>query len=160
MKYHIEAAQADDFLNIAALDRLAWPQMADTFIPDGEHIWRVWNDYATLLVARVVERGPLTESQDIAGALVQFPTRTGEFFLHKLFVHPLCRGMGIGSALMRAALAQATAPVLLTVDPANLPAVKLYESLGFAVRERVNGYYRPHEDRFIMVFTPTKPQTA
>lgn len=160
MKFHIEAARPDDFLNIAALDRIAWPELPDTYIPDGEHIWRVWCDYGTLLVARISERGPLSESQDIAGALIHFPTRTGEVFLHKLFVHPICRNLGIGSALMKAALTSATAPVLLTVDPQNVPAIKLYENMGFRVRERVPGYYRPHEDRCIMVFSPTNPQTA
>lgn len=155
MKYQIEPARPDDFLNIAALDRIAWPNVADTFIPDGEHIWRVWCDYGTLLVARVSERGPLSESNDIAGALVHFPTRGGELFLHKLFVHPLCRGLGIGSALMRQALSTATAPVLLTVDPENHHAVKLYEGMGFNIRDRVQGYYRPHEDRYIMVYTPS-----
>lgn len=155
MKYRIEPARPDDFLNIAALDRIAWPEVPDTFIPDGEHIWRVWCDFGTLLVARITERGPLCESNDIGGALVHFPTRTGELFLHKLFVHPLCRNMGLGSALMREALSTATAPVLLTVDPENVHAVKLYEGMGFKIRERIKGYYRPHEDRCIMAYTPT-----
>ena len=154
MKYHIERAKPDDFLSVAALDRIAWPDRSDTFIPDGEHIWRVWLDYGTLLVARISEREPLCESQDIGGALVHFPTRDGELFLHKLFVHPICRNRGIGSALMSEALRSATAPVLLTVDPQNASAVKLYESMGFRVREQVKGFYRPHEDRCLMVFTP------
>ena len=154
MKYHIERAKPDDFLSVAALDRIAWPEISDTFIPDGEHIWRVWLDYGTLLVARIYERDSLCESQDIAGALVHFPTRDGELFLHKLFVHPICRNMGIGSALMSEALKSATAPVLLTVDPRNTTAVKLYASLGFRVREQIKGFYRPHEDRCLMVFTP------
>ncbi len=154
MKYHIETAKPDDFLNVAALDRIAWPEVPETYIPDGEHIWRVWCDYGSLLVARVDERGPLSQSGDIAGALVAFPTRTNEIFLHKIFVHPVCRGSGIGSALMQAALKDAKAPVLLTVDPNNAPAVQLYKNFGFEVGQRINGYYRPHEDRFLMVYRP------
>ncbi len=154
MKYSIETAKPNDFLNVAALDRMAWPDARDTFIPDGEHIWRVWCDYGQLLVARVSERGPLSHTEDIAGALVSFPTRTNEVFLHKIFVHPVCRGSGIGSALMREALAGATAPVLLTVDPTNAPAVQLYKNFGFQIRERINGYYRPHEDRYLMAYQP------
>lgn len=148
----IEAAKSTDYLNVAALDRLAWPIVPDVFIPDGEHIWRVWSDTATLLVARRTDESPLRETHDIAGALVQFPTKSGELFLHKLMVHPDCRGGGIGTELMKAALAQANVPVLLTVDPKNAPAVQLYQSLGFAVREHIRGFYRPHEDRYLMVY--------
>ncbi|RLT12139.1 MAG: N-acetyltransferase [Planctomycetota bacterium] len=155
MPIRIESAQATDYLKVAALDRLAWPIVPDVFIPDGEHIWRVWSDTATLLVARRTDEPPLPESYDIAGALVQFPTKRGELFLHKIIVHPNCRGTGIGTELMKAALAQAEVPVLLTVDPSNAPAVKLYQSLGFTIREHIRGFYRPHEDRYLMSYRPT-----
>ena len=59
---------------------------------------------------------------------------------------------------MQAALAQADVPVLLTVDPNNKPAVHLYEQLGFTVREHIRGFYRPHEDRYLMVCS--KPEIA
>ncbi len=55
---------------------------------------------------------------------------------------------------MREALKRAATAVLLTVDPANTAAVQLYRNFGFEVRERVTGYYRPHEDRNVMVYTP------
>jgi len=155
MPIRIEPAHATDYLNVAALDRLAWPIVPEVFIPDGEHIWRVWSDTATLLVARRIDDPPLPESHDIAGALVQFPTKRGELFLHKIMVHPDCRGTGVGTELMKAALAQANVPVLLTVDPNNTPAVKLYQSLGFTIREHIRGFYRPHEDRYLMAFLPT-----
>lgn len=150
----IEPAQANDYLQIAALDRFAWPVIPDVFIPDGEHIWRVWSDTATLLVARVTDGSPpLCVSNDIAGALIQFPTNKGELFLHKVMVHPDCRGQGIGTQLMQAALALANSPVVLTVDPKNKPAVHLYEQLGFKVREHIRGFYRPHEDRYLMMYS-------
>ena len=150
----IELARTTDYLQIAALDRIAWPIVPDVFIPDGEHIWRVWSDTATLLVARIAAGSPpLSESNDIAGALVQFPTKSGELFLHKVMVHPDCRGAGIGTQLMQAALSQASHPVLLTVDPSNKPAVHLYEQLGFTVREHIRGFYRPHEDRYLMIYS-------
>ncbi|MCX7421567.1 MAG: N-acetyltransferase [Planctomycetia bacterium] len=150
----IESARTTDYLQIAALDRFAWPVVPDVFIPDGEHIWRVWSDTGTLLVARIAESTPpLRESHDIAGALVQFPTKHGELFLHKVMVHPDCRGDGIGTQLMQAALIQADRTVLLTVDPNNKAAVHLYEQLGFTVREHIRGFYRPHEDRYLMMFS-------
>ena len=155
----IEAARTTDYLKIAALDRIAWPIVPDVFIPDGEHIWRVWSDTATLLVARTINgSSPLHESNDIAGALVQFPTKSGELFLHKVMVHPDCRGIGIGTQLMQAALSQANQPVLLTVDPNNKSAVHLYERLGFRVRDHIRGFYRPHEDRYLMIFSKQEPR--
>ncbi len=41
MPIRIESAQATDYLNVAALDRLASPIVLDVFIPDGAHIWCV-----------------------------------------------------------------------------------------------------------------------
>jgi [ribosomal protein S18]-alanine N-acetyltransferase len=152
MTYTITPANPGDFLRVAALDRRVWPHTPDTFIPDGEHVWRIWCDFATLLVARLDdETTTLQDTGDIAGALVMFPTKQRELCLHKIMVHPYCRGMRIGSALMERALEIADAPVLLTVDPNNTSAVALYRKFGFEVRDRIDGYYRPHEDRFIMV---------
>ncbi len=148
----IEPARPEEFLHVAALDRIAWPETPDTFIPDGEHIWRVWCSYGTLLVARSEESADeLVETGRVAGAVVMFPTTTEEWFLHKIMVHPDCRGQGIGTALMQDALRRASAPVLLTVDPANEPAVQLYRNFGFEIRERIEGFYRPHEHRCLMV---------
>ena len=143
MTYHIATARTTDFLAIAALDRCAWPARPDEFIPDGEQV----------LVARLDdEQPPLAETERIAGAVVMFPTRGGETFLHKIMVHPACRGQGLGSELMQAALVVAPSRLLLTVNPENAPAVRLYEKFGYRVREHVPGYYRPHEHRYVMVY--------
>ena len=157
--YEIVPATPRDFLPVAALDRIAWPVAPDTFIPDGEHVWRVWCERATVLIARL-NAARLPETENVAGVLLMFPTIGTECFLHKIMVHPDCRGQGIGSALMRAGLARATMPTLLTVDPANAPAVGLYQKLGFVIRDRVAGYYRPHEDRYLMQFTPSRERVA
>ncbi len=150
--YKIKLAQPGHFLDVAALDRIAWPEEPDTYIPDGEHAWRLWCEYATVLIS--VESQP-DQRELVTGALLMFPTNTSEIFLHKIMVHPDYRGKGIGSALMQQALQDAQDVVLLTVNPENTPAIKLYESFGFNVRTRVEGYYRPHEHRLIMEFQPT-----
>lgn len=150
MSWILEPAGCADFLAIAALDRIAWEHTGERFIADGEHVWRVWCEYATVLVARSPEALP--HSDHVAGALVMFPTRDGRLFLHKIMVHPACRGGGLGTELMRAALQRTSAAVLLTVDPANEAAVKLYRNFGFVVHQHVAGYYRPHEDRLVMVY--------
>ncbi len=153
MAHKIQPAAASDFLAIAALDRIAWRHTGEPFIADGEHVWRVWCEYAVVLVARQ-DGEPTDDTGDMVGTTVMFPTVDGEWFLHKIMVHPERRGGGVGSGLMRAALARADAPVLLTVDPANVAAVQLYEGYGFAVRQHVEGYYRPHEHRNVMVYVP------
>lgn len=152
MDYQIKQAHAQDFLEIAALDRIAWPIEPDTFIPDGEHAWRLWCEYATVLIAISFRK---ESQQTLAGALLMFPTNTDEIFLHKIMVHADFRGQGIGSALMKQALQRADQVVLLTVNPENTPAVKLYESFGFQVRKKIEGYYRPHEHRLLMEFKPS-----
>ena len=159
MSQTIESANMNDFLKIAALDRVAWVHTGEAFIADGEHVWRVWCEYGTLLVSRNHPEDPLlAESGEIAGALVMFMTNHQEQFLHKIMVHPQLRGQGIGTQLMQAALAAAQVPVLLTVDPENKAAVKLYENFGFSVRRRIEGYYRDHEHRYLMVYHPPEPK--
>lgn len=146
----VRRAVSSDFLQIAELDRIAWPDQPDTFIPDGEHIWRVWVEHATVLVAEL--DGP-TGTQ-ICGAAVMFPTQGHELFLHKIMVDQDHRGKGLGTSLMSHMLATASKPVLLTVDPANVPACRLYEQMGFRIRKTVAGFYRPHEDRHVMEYIP------
>ena len=147
----IDVAQTTDFLNIAALDRIAWKRTGDNFIPDGEHVWRVWCEYATVLVARRDQPDSLPDTEDIAGAVVVFPGNGSENVLHKIMVHPDVRGAGIGTELMRAAIDRSTRPLLLTVDPVNAAAVTLYRNFGFEVQRLVEGYYRSHEHRYVMV---------
>jgi ribosomal protein S18 acetylase RimI-like enzyme len=151
--YEITQATPREFLQVAALDRMAWPVEADVFIPDGEHAWRLWCEHAVVLIAKLSGR-TVSHSEHVIGALLMFPTVQGETFLHKIMVHPQARGLGIGSALMKAGLARATTKTLLTVNPQNTAAVKLYQNFGFEIRELVKGYYRPHEDRYVMEFNP------
>jgi len=157
--FTLRRATARDFLGIAALDRVVWTGARDRFIPDGEHVWRVWCEYARVLVAEMSALPPGPWSP-IAGAALIFPTLDGELFLHKIFVHPACAGGGVGMALLRALLAEAGASVLLTVDPANDRALALYHKLGFTVRREEKGYYRPEEDRLVMVWKPGQMQNA
>lgn len=58
----------------------------------------------------------------------------GEYYLDSLAVLPECRGMGVGSALLRQGIARGQElglSVTLAVDPCNVRAKLLYQSLGF-----------------------------
>ena len=62
------------------------------------------------------------------------------------------RGKGIARLLVQAVLTKASAGsvVKLTVDPNNVPACKLYTSLGFKVLEREEDYFGDGEARLVM----------
>ena len=142
----IRQAQPADFLAVAALDRQAWSENREaTFIPDGEHAWRLWTEHAIVSVY---------EPDDVVlGAALAFPTLSGTFCLHKIFVDRSCRGEGVGTKLMNETLFQIDrlgVACFLTVDPSNEAAIRLYESFGFVDRDFVKGYYRAAEDRFVL----------
>lgn len=146
--HRIDRAVPDDFLAVAALDRNAWRQNANaTFIPDGEHVWRIWCEHALTFVARDAQG-------DVVGAVLAFPC-VGErlYCLHKIMIRREERGLGIAPQLMAALLTgidRLGARIFLTVDPANAKALRLYEQWGFTDRQFVPGYYRAAEDRLVL----------
>jgi ribosomal protein S18 acetylase RimI-like enzyme len=135
-----------DFLAIAALDREAWKEGENAeFIPDGEHIWRLWTEHAIMFCAEV--------DVQIVGAIVAFPCLDGRYCLHKVFVKRDFRDKGIGSQLFEVLLQEIDekgVSVFLTVSPGNEAAIALYEKWGFDRRELVKGYYREVEDRYVL----------
>lgn len=66
-------------------------------------------------------------------------------FVHALGVHPDFQGKGLSKALVSRAIKEARLQQLkavrLDVVPANLPAVRLYESFGFRFCQKVKMYY-------------------
>ena len=52
MDITIRKSKISDFLEISELDRQAWRDNRNSdFIPDGEHVWRLWVEYSTVFVA-------------------------------------------------------------------------------------------------------------
>ena len=93
--YFVERATKDDrsFMEIAALDRVAW---LPEHHADGEHAWRLWTEHAVVFNARAKAGGALL------GSVLSFPClppAAGEgwavtmFCLHKVRRGPKCRGM-------------------------------------------------------------------
>ena len=146
---HFHKAEISDFLAIAALDRRAWKQNRNSeFIPDGEHVWRLWVEHALCFTAK--------EENTLLGAICAFPCVSGKWFVHKVFVEFEKRGTGIGTKLFGVLLAELDkrkAESFLTVDPVYEHAVRLYEKWGFTERQFVQGYYRPNEDRYVLTRT-------
>ena len=139
-----------DFLAIAALDREAWKQNAhSTFIPDGEHVWRIWCEHSLVFVAK--------EEDQVIGAILAFLCEDENYCLHKVFVANSHRGKGIGAQLFKKMLAQTDEKrkcTFLTVDPQNKAALALYKSWGYEPAEFVKGFYRAEEDRYVLIRSP------
>jgi phosphinothricin acetyltransferase len=144
----------DWFLEIAALDRMAWKDSVDgEFVPDGEHAWRVWTEYAFVGCVS-------NEYGDLLAGLVGFQTnQKGLHFLHKLFVLKSHRGLGLGSKLMdeyARFLDDELLSSIMTTSPQNNAMVKLSDDAGFTTVEEVRGYYRDSENRLLRVREPRK----
>lgn len=75
----------------------------------------------------------------------------GDLDIISIATAPEDRRLGIGSALVKAALAQAAVQrAFLEVDVANAAAVGLYEACGFERLGRRPAYYGPGKDAFLM----------
>ncbi|MDW8288425.1 MAG: GNAT family N-acetyltransferase [Flammeovirgaceae bacterium] len=143
----VRRAKSEEFLAIAALDRVAWTENRySQYIPDGEHVWKLWVEHAYVFVAVVGE--------EIVGVIQAFPCLTPRLYsLHKVFVRKDYRGQKVGSMLMEVFLKEMDrvgGDCFLTVDPVNERAIALYEKWGFHEKVFYKGYYRPEEDRFVM----------
>ena len=83
----------------------------------------------------------------------------GEGYVDNIAVFPQFRGQGIGEALTRALIEYMRCAALefltLEVRASNLPAISLYEKLGFRQEGRRKNFYRhPTEDARIMTLRP------
>ena len=143
----IRKAKISEFTAIAKLDRVAWLEsFKGEFIPDGEHVWRIWVEFASTFVA-------VDEKNNIIGASLAFPCNHGVYNVHKLFVAKEHRGKGIGTELMRVLLEEIDKLQVdssLTVYPKNPSAIALYTKLGFTDKKFEKDYYGEEEDRFIL----------
>jgi ribosomal-protein-alanine N-acetyltransferase len=79
----------------------------------------------------------------------------GDVQVNNIAVRPDCRGLGLGEAMMRFAIAKVRAAdaefMTLEVRPSNAAAVTLYKKLGFEVLGvRKNYYTKPDEDAYVM----------
>ncbi len=141
------AAQAD-FLEIARLDRSAWGAHGHGLrVPDGDHAWRIWVEYAIVVCSRWGNR--------IIGVAVAFPCTQGDLYcIHKIFVERERRGQGVGTRLMRRLLDELDVlgvDIILTVDPAHVAAVGFYRSFGFSIQGHFPDYYGTGEHRLLLL---------
>ena len=75
-------------------------------------------------------RVPLAEIDGVAQGVVVVRTRNAE--LKRFWTQPEARGRGVGARLLDAAITLCHAPARLSVWEWRAPAIRLYESRGFA----------------------------
>jgi ribosomal protein S18 acetylase RimI-like enzyme len=135
MAVTVSIARSEDTALVDALNRLL-PQLTSNAValtPEAVAAI-VTSDGSTLFVAR--------DGDDIVGVLtlVVYRVPTGvKAWIEDVVVDEAARGRGVGEALTRAALDEATANGIRTVDltsrPAREAAHRLYQKLGFATRD-------------------------
>lgn len=100
---------------------------------------------------------------DVVGYLIavlgQGPARQG--WVVSLAVHPHHQKRGVGNSLTAAAesfmAAEACKESVLTVDPENTPALRLYARRGYARIDRLDDHFGPGDHRLLMALPLTEP---
>jgi ribosomal-protein-alanine N-acetyltransferase len=99
----------------------------------------------------VVVRRP---GEEVVGYIVYWRIRD-DVQINNVAVHPDCRGLGLGEAMVRHVIARSREAeatfITLEVRQSNTPALTLYRKLGFEVMgTRKNYYTKPDEDAYVM----------
>jgi len=99
----------------------------------------------------VVVRRP---GEEVVGYIIYWRIR-GDVQVNNIAVHPDCRGLGLGEAMMRFAIARSREAgatfISLEVRQSNTQALTLYRKLGFEIMgTRKNYYTKPDEDAYVM----------
>ena len=148
VSYHIRAALPCDAAQIAQLEKLCFSEP--------------WSE-RQLLETMEDPKGVLYVAvQDDDGQVLGYAGLhdiVGEGYVDNIAVFPQFRGQGIGEALTRALVEYMRCAALefltLEVRASNLPAISLYEKLGFRQEGRRKNFYRhPTEDARIMTLRP------
>ena len=129
--------------DVAVLEQLCFPD-------------EPWSEQALGVLCRDHGIGYVAVDQDgHALAYVGMTYAADEGSITNVATHPTARRQGLGRAVVKALLRQASALglafVYLEVRPSNAAAIALYQSLGFeTVGRRKNFYRHPTEDALLM----------
>lgn len=121
--------------------------------------WSRWSFYSELLnpLSTTLVATLAGDPSQVVGYLIYW-VAAGEMHILNLAVHPRWRRRGVARLLLTTGLEQArergARTAWLEVRPSNLPALALYESLGFVPVGRRPGYYEDTgEDALILELT-------
>jgi ribosomal-protein-alanine N-acetyltransferase len=153
-RYFIRRMREEDLPAVRAIEALSFsnPWSDNTF--RGE----IQNTSVSFPMA-VVRRpgnpvGGAVAEEEVVAYIIYWQIRD-DVQVNNIAVHPDCRGLGLGEAMMRYAIASVRESgatfMTLEVRQSNASALALYKKLGFEIMgSRKNYYTKPDEDAFVM----------
>ncbi|MEN6561834.1 MAG: ribosomal protein S18-alanine N-acetyltransferase [Acidobacteriota bacterium] len=144
-RFFIRRMRESDLAAVRAIETLSFsnPWSENTFLGEIQN--------TSVSFPLVVVKRP---AGTVVGYIIYWQIRD-DVQVNNLAVHPDCRGLGLGEAMLRHAIAKTreagAAFMTLEVRQSNTPALTLYKKLGFEIMGvRKNYYTRPDEDAFVM----------
>jgi ribosomal-protein-alanine N-acetyltransferase len=156
-RFFIRRMKEDDLPEVRTIEALSFsnPWSDDTF--RGE-IQNTSISFPLVVVRRpanpVVADDPVAAGDEVVAYIIYWQIGD-DVQINNVAVHPDCRGLGLGEAMMRHVIARVRAAgasfVTLEVRQSNTPALTLYKKLGFEIMgTRKNYYTKPDEDAHVM----------
>jgi len=144
-RYFIRRMREEDLPAVRAIEALSFSN------PWSDNTFRGEIQNTSVSFPMVVVRRP---GEEVVAYIIYWQIRD-DVQVNNVAVHPDCRGLGLGEALMRYAIARVRESgatfMTLEVRQSNAPALTLYKKLGFEVMgTRANYYTKPDEDAFVM----------
>lgn len=144
-RYFIRRMQEDDLAAVLEIEALSFSN------PWSDNTFRGEIQNTAISFPLVVVRRP---GNDVVAYIIFWHVQD-DVQVNNIAVHPDCRGLGLGEALMRFAIAKVrqagAAFMTLEVRASNTAATGLYKKLGFeALGTRKNYYTKPDEDAVVM----------
>ncbi len=135
---------SDRLAELAHLDRQAF----------GAAGLRVY-ELAVLTEAGLVLQARLAGGECVGGCqLIRECDRIDTLWVVGIYIVPKWQNRGVGTLFLRSLIEKLpqyeASGLRLTVDRENIPAVRLYERVGFLPVDQVDEFYGPGEDRLVM----------
>lgn len=146
MKVAIERIHAGHLAEISALAAVIWRAHYPGIISHAQIDYMLARGYAVDTMRRELEGGIdwfcALADEELRGFASVGPTGTAaEFKLHKLYVHPDCQRLGLGTALLKecesTARTRGATTLRLNVNKRNDQAIAAYQRRGFTIREAI-----------------------
>jgi ribosomal-protein-alanine N-acetyltransferase len=144
-RYFIRRMKEDDLAAVRTIETLSFSN------PWSDNTFRGEIQNAPVSFPLVVVRRP---GEEVVAYIIYWQIRD-DVQVNNVAVHPDCRGLGLGEAVMRFAIAKVRAAgaefMTLEVRQSNTPALALYKKLGFEILgTRKNYYTKPDEDAYVL----------
>jgi ribosomal-protein-alanine N-acetyltransferase len=144
-RYFIRRMKEADLAAVRAIENLSFSN------PWNDNTFRGEIQNTPVSFPLVVVRRP---GEEVIAYIIYWQIRD-DVQINNVAVHPDCRGLGLGEAMMRFAIAKVRTAgaefMTLEVRQSNTPALALYKKLGFEILgTRKNYYTKPDEDAYVM----------